>query len=69
MSEQKEQTRGQGQLLTRCISLDRATDAMLLELAEGKVSSYLRRVIAVEFGKKLERENSGASRCELVQPS
>jgi hypothetical protein len=44
---------------SRTVSLDIATNEMLMELSEGYPSSWMRRIIAIEYGKKLaagERE-------------
>lgn len=55
--------------MKRCITLDVRTNEMLKELAGGRVSAYLRQLILLEFGKKLERETRRGDRRELAQSS
>jgi hypothetical protein len=38
--------------VVRTVSLDRATDQMLLELSDGRYSSTLRRLITMEYGRR-----------------
>lgn len=40
----------------RCIYLDKATDDMLMEMANGHVSAFLRRMVLVEYGREQERK-------------
>lgn len=54
--EPKSSYKGKGPMsVPRTISLDRVTDAMLLEMSGGRYSSFLKILIATEYGRVMAK--------------